>query len=112
MAATYRLSAWRRAVNGAVCGLLGLGPRHTHLLTVPGRRTGQPRSTPVTLVVEGPHRWLVAPYGAVGWVRNQALRDRGADHPPVLRRDPAAPLDAFVAEAPRHPVFRIAEGGS
>jgi deazaflavin-dependent oxidoreductase (nitroreductase family) len=44
-------------------------PPHTYLLTVPGRRSGRPRSTPVTLIEDG-ERWLVAPYGEVGWVRN------------------------------------------
>jgi deazaflavin-dependent oxidoreductase (nitroreductase family) len=48
----------------------GLGPQHTYLLTVQGRRSGRPVSTPVTLVEEGGLRWLVAPYGDVGWVRN------------------------------------------
>lgn len=28
------------------------------------------QATPVTLVEEGQERWLVAPYGEVGWVRN------------------------------------------
>ena len=35
---------------------------------VPYRRS--PRSTPVTLVKEDGQRWLVAPYGPVGWVHN------------------------------------------
>lgn len=73
MARTYRLTPARRAVNVLVRGLLrtGLGPRGMVLLTVAGRRTGAPRTTPVTLV-EGDEgqRWLVAPYGAVGWVLN------------------------------------------
>ena len=72
MAATYRLSRWRRLLNALVRTLLraGLGPRHTYLLTVQGRRSGQRYSTPVTLVEEGTNRWLVAPYGEVSWVRN------------------------------------------
>ena len=72
MAATYRLSSWRRVANVMVRALLrlGLGPRHTYLLSVVGRRTGRVYSTPVTLVEEGGQRWLVAPYGEVGWVRN------------------------------------------
>ena len=49
---------------------LGLSPPRTYLLTVPGRRTGKPYSTPVTLVEEKGERWLVAPYGEVGWVKN------------------------------------------
>jgi deazaflavin-dependent oxidoreductase (nitroreductase family) len=68
----YRKSYWRRALNTLVRPLarLGLtGPR-THLLTVPGRKSGKPWSTPVSIVAEGGHRWLVAPYGERNWVRN------------------------------------------
>jgi deazaflavin-dependent oxidoreductase (nitroreductase family) len=141
MAATYHLSGWRRLLNALVKTLLrmGLAPRHTYLLTVHGRRSGTPYSTPVTLVVEGTHRWLVAPYGEVSWVRNaraagQVTLSRGrrsetvaivelgpADAAPVLQQyvtavpitrpffgaKSDAPLEVFVAEAPRHPVFRI-----
>ena len=68
----YRRSWWRRALNAVVRPLarLGLtGPR-THVLTVPGRATGKPWSTPVSIVQEGPERWLVAPYGDRNWVKN------------------------------------------
>jgi deazaflavin-dependent oxidoreductase (nitroreductase family) len=37
---------------------------------VTGRRSGRPRSTPVNPIEQDGTRWLVAPYGAVGWVRN------------------------------------------
>jgi deazaflavin-dependent oxidoreductase (nitroreductase family) len=68
----YRLSRGRRALNAIVRPLarLGLtGPR-TFLLTVPGRRTGKPWSTPVSIVRLGEERWLVAPYGGRNWVKN------------------------------------------
>jgi deazaflavin-dependent oxidoreductase (nitroreductase family) len=68
----YRLSPGRRLINLVVRPLarLGLtGPR-THLLTVPGRRTGKLWSTPVSIVAEGGDRWLVAPYGDRNWVKN------------------------------------------
>jgi deazaflavin-dependent oxidoreductase (nitroreductase family) len=68
----YRSSFWRRGLNALVRPLakLGLtGPR-THLLTVPGRRTGKPWSTPVSIVRTGDDRWLVAPYGDRNWVTN------------------------------------------
>jgi deazaflavin-dependent oxidoreductase (nitroreductase family) len=45
------------------------GPR-THLLTVPGRRSGRLWSTPVSIVRRGDQRWLVAPYGDRNWVLN------------------------------------------
>jgi deazaflavin-dependent oxidoreductase (nitroreductase family) len=72
MAKAYRLTPLRRVANVLMRLLLrlGLAPRTTMLLTVPGRRSGTPRSTPVTLVEEDGQRWLVAPYGPVGWVRN------------------------------------------
>jgi deazaflavin-dependent oxidoreductase (nitroreductase family) len=40
------------------------------LLTVRGRKSGQPRTLPVLLIERDGERWLVAPYGVVQWVRN------------------------------------------
>lgn len=141
MARTYRVTRLRRLVNAVAQPAirLGLAPRRSYLLTVRGRRSGRPHTTPVYLVEDG-ERWLVAPYGEVGWVRNAraagavtlsrrgrsetlAVEEVGPEEAaPVLReylrtvpvvrpyfdarRD--APLDAFAAEAPRHPVFRLA----
>ena len=112
MAATYRLGLGRRATNRLVRLLLRLGltPGPTYLLTVPGRRTGRPISTPVTLVEEGDSRWLVAPYGDVGWVRNaraagRVTLSRGgrAETLPIreLSSAEAAPvLQRYVARVP------------
>lgn len=72
MAKPYRLGLTRKLVNWIVRALLGvgLGPARTYLLVVPGRKTGRLYKTPVTLVENSSNRWLVAPYGEVGWVRN------------------------------------------
>jgi deazaflavin-dependent oxidoreductase (nitroreductase family) len=80
MARAYRLGFWRRLANVLVRGLLrvGLGPPRTFLLTVRGRISGRPLSTPVTLVEAAGHRWLVAPYGEVVWVRNARAAGRVA----------------------------------
>jgi deazaflavin-dependent oxidoreductase (nitroreductase family) len=141
VAAQYQRGLARRAGNGLVRLLLrlGLGPARTYLLTVTGRRSGAPRSTPVTLVEEGGRRWLVSPYGEVAWVRNlratgKATLARGGRTEAVAVREikpeeaaavlkwyvtrvpitrpyfdakPESDLDAFRAEAPRHPVFAI-----
>lgn len=141
MAAAYQLSLWRRLLNALVRALLsvGLGPANTYLLTVQGRRTGKPYSTPVTLVEESGERWIVAPYGEVNWVRNsrsagrvtlsRGLRSetvniielRPYDAAPVLKKyiarvpitrpffdaSPDSDLDAFRAEASKHPVFLL-----
>ncbi len=72
MTKPYRLSPLRRAINALVRPLarLGLtGPR-THLLIAPGRKTGKPWSTPVSIVRMGTDRWAVAPYGDRNWVKN------------------------------------------
>src|SRR5436190_500135 len=42
----------------------------TSLLTVRGRKSGQPHTVLVLLVEQDRERWLVAPYGIVQWVRN------------------------------------------
>ena len=40
------------------------------LLTVRGRKSGQLRTTPVTIVEQNGQRWITAPFGTVNWVRN------------------------------------------
>ena len=123
MASTYRLSPGRRAANRLVRLLLKLGlmPGPTYLLTVPGRRTGRPLSTPVTLVEEGVERWLVAPYGDVAWVRNaraagQVTLTRGRHVENVSIRElsaaEAAPvLQRYVTRVPiTRPYFDVTPG--
>ena len=50
---------------------INVGPMgQTYLLTVPGRKSGLPRTTPVTMVERQGASYLFAPYGVVDWVRN------------------------------------------
>ena len=72
MAATFRQTRLRRLGNLLIKPLarLGLAGRRTHVLTVTGRKSGRRYSTPVQLVLEDDARWLVAPYGERGWVKN------------------------------------------
>jgi deazaflavin-dependent oxidoreductase (nitroreductase family) len=72
MSRTYRLGPTRRAVNVLISSMLqvGIGPKSSYLLTTTGRKTGQARTTPVILVEADGQRWLVSPYGQVGWVHN------------------------------------------
>ena len=141
MATRSRIGAARRILNAVVRCLVrvGLAGRHTHLLTVVGRKTGRRYSTPVTLVEDADGRWLVAPYGERNWVKNaraagwvelsragksERLRVTevgDAEAGPVLRsylrKAPVTrpffdvrasdPIEAFIAEASRHPVFRL-----
>ena len=72
MRRTYRRNLGRRLIDALSTAAIerGLGPGQRYLLTVRGRRSRAPRTTPVSLVADGSARFLVAPYGEVGWVRN------------------------------------------
>lgn len=116
-----------------------LAPKGYYLLATIGRKSGIPRSTPVVLVEEESHRWLVAPYGQVGWVYNAraagkvtltrngksetlAIKEVSAEQAaPVLRKYVVnvavtrpyfdvgvnSSDEAYIAEAPKHPVFEL-----
>lgn len=45
-----------------------LGPNG--LVTIRGRKSGLPRTTPVAVIQVGGRRWIWAPWGEVHWVRN------------------------------------------
>src|SRR5215211_7466647 len=97
------------------------------LLTVRGRTSGQPRTTPVDLLDRDDRRWLVATHGRrreavtavelspeqAGPVLKEVLGPRLASPVGgfVLRRTldvaPDASLDAFIDEARRHPIFEL-----
>jgi deazaflavin-dependent oxidoreductase (nitroreductase family) len=64
-----RLERFGNVAAGILVGA-GVGPKRIHLLTVQGRMTGKPYTTPLTVVETAGQRWLVAPYGGVSWARN------------------------------------------
>jgi deazaflavin-dependent oxidoreductase (nitroreductase family) len=72
MARIYRQNAGTRVINWVFTKLtrLGMGASYRYLLTVRGRKTGQPRTTPVDVMETGGQRWLVAGYGPANWVHN------------------------------------------
>ena len=45
-----------------------LGPNA--LITIRGRKSGEPRTTPVALVEIDGHRWVIGTFGDTNWVRN------------------------------------------
>jgi deazaflavin-dependent oxidoreductase (nitroreductase family) len=72
MAKQYQVDGRVRFVNRMMAHMIrwNIAPAHTYLMTVLGRKTGKPYSTPVTLVERDGQRWLVSPYGEVNWVKN------------------------------------------
>src|SRR5947208_17037197 len=72
MARTFKGGIGQRVVNVMMAPMAkaGLGPSYLHILTVRGRKSGEPRSTPVDVMTIDGRRYLVAPYGPVSWVLN------------------------------------------
>jgi len=76
-----------RAFNPLATFLLRLGVPmgFNGLLTVRGRKSGRPRTTPVAIIEHSSRRWVWAPWGDVQWVRN--LRAAGRATMTVRRRE-------------------------
>src|SRR5689334_9642751 len=76
------------------------------ILTVPGRKSGRPRSTPVAIIAVAGRRWIWAPFGEVQWVRNRrGAGDRDPHRAPPARRGPGnrAGSDPARRVLSRHP---------
>jgi deazaflavin-dependent oxidoreductase (nitroreductase family) len=43
---------------------------YNRLVTISGRRSGLPRTTPIAVIEASGRRWVWAPWGEVHWVRN------------------------------------------
>ena len=67
------------------------------LLTVPGRKTGEPRTTGVTVVEVGGRRWVIGTFGEVNWVRN--LRAAGQASLTIGRRRQDVRAVELIGEA-------------
>ena|SRR5689334_23241103 len=67
-----------------------LGPNA--LITIRGRKSGQPRTTPVALLEIGGQRWVIGTFGEVNWVQNlraagQATLEIGKRREDVVARE-------------------------
>ena len=143
MAKAYRYGLGARLLNlpFAWLGSRGMGAGFRHVLTVRGRTSGTPHSTPVDVMTHDGRRYLVAAYGVTNWVQNAraaaevdlrrgdrrehlGVRELTAvEAAPILRqyltevpiirsyfdRYASDPVEAFTAEAARHPVFELVE---
>jgi deazaflavin-dependent oxidoreductase (nitroreductase family) len=90
---------------------LGISLNGSALITVPGRKTGVPHSTPITMVEFDGQRYVQSPFGNVNWVRNlraagKATLSWGRRHETVtvteLNPEQAAPvIKSMLARAPK-----------
>jgi len=74
-----RLPKWVPVFNAVAKPLLewGVPMGPDVLLTVRGRRTGLPRTTPVTICEYGGRRGFISPFGETDWARNLRAAGRG-----------------------------------
>ena len=97
--------------------LTGPGNYPMYLLTVRGRKSGQPRTVPIVLLEQHGKRYLAATYGSVNWVYNlraagEAILTRGRCAERVTARELPPEEAAFVlqAEVKRTPLARAMAG--
>jgi hypothetical protein len=90
---------WLRAANRAALALsrLGLTMGPVHVLTVPGRRTGKPRSAPVSPLTVGDGRYVVSALPESDWAAMSG--------PPGTPSSPAGAA-ASPSRSPRSPTAR------
>jgi deazaflavin-dependent oxidoreductase (nitroreductase family) len=79
--AQYQRPDWfsKHVFNPLVAALtrLGVSVAGSRVLEVPGRKSGEPRRTPVNPLTYEGQRYLVAPRGHTQWVRNLRASGRG-----------------------------------
>lgn len=78
-----------------------LGPNA--LITIRGRKSGEPRTTPIALIEIGGRRWVSSPFGDVNWVLN--LRASGKATLVIGRKEQAVAA-VELSEGERVAFFR------
>ena len=107
MAQRYVVPSWftRNVVNRLIAWLtrVGISVAGSRVLEVRGRKTGDPRRTPVNVLTFEGARYLVAPRGHTQWVRN--LRVAG-DGQLLLGRRRERFVASEIADADKEPILR------
>ncbi len=120
MAKTYQAPLFVRLGNVLTTTLLragvklvGPGNYPMYLLTVRGRKSGQPHTTPIVILEQHGKRYLASPYGIVSWVRNlraagEAILTRGRRAETVNARELPTGEAALIlrADIKRNPFAR------
>ena len=108
MAEQYKRPGWftRHIFNRAVAGLtrLGVSVLGSRVLEVAGRKSGQPRRTPVNLLTLDGTQYLVAARGVTEWVRN--VRADGGKLALLLGRHRDQRVATELEDSEKLPVLR------
>ena len=96
---------------------LGIPMGPNVLLTVRGRKTGQPRTFPVAILKTDGREYLFSAFGEVSWVHNlraagTATISHGRRTRTVTATEVAPPEAAVVLEAGLRPIMRVPVIGS
>ena len=96
----------RNVFNRIVAALtrLGISVWGSRVLEVRGRKTGEPRRTPVNLLTLDGTRYLVAPRGHTQWVRN--LRAAAGEGELLLGRRRERLIGSELADNDKEPILR------
>ena len=107
MTKRYVAPGWftRNVFNRGVAALtrLGISVWGSRVLEVRGRKTGEPRRTPVNLLTLDETRYLVAPRGHTQWVRNLRAAGEGAL---LVGRRRERFVGTELADAEKEPILR------
>lgn len=107
MARRYVVPNWftRNVVNRLIAGLtrVGLSVAGSRVLEVRGRKSGEPRRTPVNLLTVEGASYLVAPRGHTQWVRNLRVAGEGQL---LLGRRRERFVASEIADADKEPILR------
>src|ERR687887_1992351 len=105
--AHYQQPDWftRNVFNRVVAGLtrLGISVWGSRVLEVRGRKTGEPRRTPVNLLTIEGTQYLVAPRGHTQWVRNLRVAGEGVL---LLGRRRERFVGSEIADSEKEPILR------
>src|SRR5262249_35512134 len=100
-----QLPGWVAPASRLIMGLqrLGISLFSFHVLKIPGRRTGQLRTTALSPFVVGGHRYVLA-FGQLDWVRNAraagwGLLARGRHQQKVLLTELKPPESSSIVRA-------------
>lgn len=99
MAQQYRVTPVIRLVNTVATWMARRGKGPSVVMTTTGRKTGRPRSVPVSPITHDGVEYVVSPYGEVAWVGNVRT------HPAVTlqrgKRTRSVRLVEVTGEAPQ-----------
>jgi deazaflavin-dependent oxidoreductase (nitroreductase family) len=84
---------------------LGLGMKELPVLTVPGRKSGKPRSTPLSVLEHEGQRYLLEGFPGADWARNARAANGLATLTTGKRREPVRLVELDPQEA--LPVLRL-----